>query len=294
MSSPDHLHVHVLTTADGPLLVDTGAVGSERELHAGLAKLEASPTRVLITHGHVDHWGLAVELSDRVLAHPNVTPSLSFARAQGGPEPPRGWPERDAMARAFSGFARLIAGVPEVEAIADGQKLGDWEVLWTPGHDPGHVCLYREADGVLLCGDLLLPGFTPNIQPGWDGSDALAQFLASLERVAALPVKLVLPAHGDAYADARTRARELLEHHGRRLNVLRAKLAQGAQTEQALSDAAFLVERATPADQMLSVLETRAHLDHLRALGEASQVSADDDRWQAQPAARHRSRGLTA
>jgi glyoxylase-like metal-dependent hydrolase (beta-lactamase superfamily II) len=268
--SPDHLHVHVLDTADGELLVDCGARGSEDALLAGLRAVSADPQRVLITHAHVDHWGLASTLTDRVLAHPGVLSTLRFASNGTAPQGVNGWPEAREMHKAFAGFGDLVAGVPEVEPIADGDRLGDWTVLWTPGHDPGHVCLYRETDGVLLCGDLLLPGFTPNVQPSLDGSDALAQFLASLDRVAALPVSLVLPAHGAAYVDAAGRARQLHAHHAARLETLRGALSDRPCEMPQLRDAAFGSALTTGEDLMLAAMETYAHLEHLRRLGDAN------------------------
>ncbi|UTI67093.1 MBL fold metallo-hydrolase [Paraconexibacter antarcticus] len=224
MPSPDHVHVHVLDTSDGPLLIDTGAVGCEAALAAGLEAIGVRPTRVLITHAHIDHWGLATTFGDTVLAHPGVLPSLRFASDGATPVLAEAWPGAEKMAAVFSAFTTMASGVPKVDELHDGQLLGDWQVHWTPGHDPGHVCLFRPTDGVLICGDLLLPGYTPNIQPGFDGADALADFLHSLQRMAALPVSLVLPAHGERYVDAQTRAGELAAHHARRLQELQAAL----------------------------------------------------------------------
>ncbi len=269
MPAPDHLHVHVLETSDGPVLVDTGARGSESALAAGLKALGQVPERVLITHGHIDHWGLAATLAPSVLAHPGVAPSLAFAGGDRDGSPGGGWPDAAAMERAFAGFSALVAGVPGIDPLEDGQMVGDWRVLWTPGHDPGHVCLFREGDGVLLCGDLLLPGFTPNIQPAWDGADALGDFLGSLRRVAELPVRCVLPAHGDPYMDARRRADELAAHHAKRLDQLRMELAPAPMTLARLRDAVFSVDVRDSANAMLALMETQAHLEHLHRRGEA-------------------------
>lgn len=282
MPSPDHLHVHVLRLRGGDLIVDTGAHGSEGALQQGLEAVAPRAARVLITHGHVDHWGLATTLSPTVLAHPGCEMSLRFATD--GP-PPVGegpaWADADSMRAAFSGFEQLIAGVPEIEQIADGDRIDDeWEVLWTPGHDPGHVCLWRASDGVLLCGDLLLPGFTPNIQPSFDGSDALGDFLASLARIEQLPIRVVLPAHGNPYKDAQGRARELRAHHLRRLAQLVDVVEGGVGDVSELSRIVFgAAATASPPDRMLAAMETYAHLDHLRRQGRI--VVDDAGRWHA-------------
>jgi glyoxylase-like metal-dependent hydrolase (beta-lactamase superfamily II) len=267
--SPDHLHVHVLDTPDGKLLVDCGARGSEAALRAGLKALGVQPGRLLITHAHIDHWGIATTVADRVLAHPGVLHGFGFFATGEADGPHDDSAFRAAMDSAFAGLSEMVAGVPEVEPLHDGERIGDWEVLWTPGHDPGHVCLFRAQDGVLLCGDVLLPGYTPNIQPASDGSDALADFLASLERLAALPIKLVLPSHGEPYADASTRARELLDHHQQRLESLREAMRSGSSSLRELRNATFRLEHRDRGDRMLAALETFAHLEHLRHNGEA-------------------------
>jgi glyoxylase-like metal-dependent hydrolase (beta-lactamase superfamily II) len=279
--SPDHLHVHVLDTPEGELLVDCGVRGSEAALRAGLAALGSRPNRLLITHGHIDHWGIATTFAPRVLAHPGVQHTF---RMMGGEHRELGEDEatHQAMLGAFAGMLELQSGIPEVEPLQDGQQIGDWEVLFTPGHDPGHVCLYRAEDGVLLCGDVLLPGYTPNVQPAADGSDALADFLASLERLAALPIRLVLPSHGEPYADAPGRARELVAHHEQRLTTLRDAIAAGTSSLRELRNATFTLAGASRGDRMLAAMETFAHLEHLRWRGEARM--SPDGSWTPAPA----------
>ncbi|WP_158276717.1 MBL fold metallo-hydrolase [Paraconexibacter algicola] len=279
LGSPDHLHIHVLDTPDGALVVDTGAKGSDAALHAGLAAADVHQPAVLVTHGHLDHWGIATDLAPAVHAHPEI--ERTFAIAGGAPFGPAapGFLDSAAVTEAFAGFTGLVGDVPEVIPVRDGQTFGDWAVLHTPGHDPAHICLYRAADGVLICGDLLLPGYTPNVQPSLDGSDALADFLASLRRVADLPVTLVLPAHGDSYADARSRASELLDHHARRLEHLREALAGGPTPLAELSAATFGKRADSRADRMLALMETYAHLEHLRRHDEATEMP--DGRWSA-------------
>lgn len=274
--SPDHLHVHVLEMPDGEeLLVDCGVVGSQHALEAGLAALDSRPRRLLITHAHVDHWGLATTLTDRVIAHPGGQSTFSFVRDQTVTRPVD-QTYRAALDSAFTDMKGLVTGVPELDPIEDGDTVGDWEVIWTPGHDPGHICLFRESDGVLLCGDVLLPGFTPNIQPAADGSDALAAFFASLRRLAALPITLVLPAHGEPYTDAAGRAQELIEHHAKRLDELRAAMRSGSSTLKDLRNATFRLEGSKRGDRILASMETYAHLEHLRINGEA-EMSTDGD-----------------
>jgi glyoxylase-like metal-dependent hydrolase (beta-lactamase superfamily II) len=269
--SPDHLHVHVLDTPEGELLVDSGCLGSQDALQAGLQALGADPQRLLITHAHLDHWGIATTVTGTVLAHPGVLPTFALMSGDDDGQPN---PMRDAVTDVFADMTQLFSGIPEIDPVRDGDRIGGWEVLFTPGHDPGHICLFRAEDGVLLCGDVLLPGYTPNIQPAADGSDALADFLHSLERLSTLPVSLVLPSHGEPYHDASERAGELLAHHQRRLTTLREAMRDGTTSLRDLRNATFSLGDGSRGDRMLAAMETFAHLEHLRLGGEA-QMTAD-------------------
>lgn len=158
LPSPDHLHVHVIDGGARPVVIDASVRGSEDALRAGIAAvLGDREFAVLVTHGCIDHWGLASTLKSMVLAHPGCAPSIGFTSAEAfsvaeGAAP--GWPSADDLEAAFGGFGRLVMGAPDLRPLADGDRLGLSEVLWTPGNDPGHVCLWQASDGVLLCGDL--------------------------------------------------------------------------------------------------------------------------------------------
>jgi glyoxylase-like metal-dependent hydrolase (beta-lactamase superfamily II) len=277
LPSPDHLYVHVIVGDDGqPIVVDTGLRGSEAALLEGLGSVVAARDfAVLTTHGHIDHWGLAAMLKPQVLAHAGCRPSLRFAdadaslRSAGPPWSTQPWAAE--IRSVFGGLAEMASGIPEIVALEDGRRLGGWEVLWTPGHCPGHICLWRESDGVLLCGDLLLPEHTPNVQASLDGRDALADFLASLEIVASLPVTLVLPAHGEPYRDAAARARALQAFHRDRLETLREACRRRERaTVDELAEDLFSAAELSAEDEMLARLETLAHLEHLRNQGLAA------------------------
>lgn len=286
LSAPDHIHCFLLDMPGGTsLLVDTGMRGSEAALRAGLEAAGSAPDRVLITHGHIDHWGLASTITHEVLAHPTTASSLDFSYQRDNVfgEHDDGIIEPETVAAAFRAFRTLSVGEPpRVRAIDDGDTIGDWKVVWTPGHDPGHICLFREADGVLLCGDALLPDNTPNIQPAAGRPDALGDFFASLDRLSGLPVTLVLPSHGEPYVDHVGRAAALRAFHQRRLERIVAELGRAPRTVGELSRVIFPV-REGPVDDMLADMETLAHLDHLRL--DAKAQRGDDHRWSEAAAA---------
>jgi glyoxylase-like metal-dependent hydrolase (beta-lactamase superfamily II) len=267
---PDHVNCYVLETDDGHVLVDTGMRGSERTIDPELERHGIVPDRVLITHGHPDHWGMVRHYATSALAHPAVAEQLEFARsggsASGAGLPPGRKVDRNVY-EALTGFRTMVEEPPAIDPIADGEKIGDWEVVLTPGHAPGHVCLYRRRDGVLIAGDHLLGAVTPNIHLTTEMPDAVADYLGSLARVAALDISLVLPAHGEPFADAAGRAAELIAHHERRLERLEDLLAGDGPAGTAQLAEQLFKRAEHPADRLLAEMETYAHLEHLRLQG---------------------------
>lgn len=278
ISEPDHVNCYLLETPSGPLLVDTGMRGSEPAIDAALARENVSVQSVLITHGHPDHWGMTRRYADTALAHPGVVEQLRFAESGGsrsGAGLPPGTKLDPSVFDYLVGFRTLVDAVPEIEPIAEGDRIGEWTVLVTPGHAPGHVCLYRERDGVLIAGDHLLPAVTPNIHLTTEMPDAVADYLASLRRVAELDVSLVLPGHGEPFADAAGRAGELIAHHERRLTKLEDLLAGGGPS--GVAQLAMRLFRGVdhPGDKLLAEMETYAHLEHLRLRGRVELAGTD-------------------
>jgi glyoxylase-like metal-dependent hydrolase (beta-lactamase superfamily II) len=95
------------------------------------------------------------------------------------------------------------------------------EVYWTPGHSPGHICFYEPNHRLMLTGDHVLPTITPNVSlhPQQQGNP-LADYVASLRRLARIPVRMALPAHEYAFEDLPGRLREIEEHHKARLREM--------------------------------------------------------------------------
>jgi glyoxylase-like metal-dependent hydrolase (beta-lactamase superfamily II) len=90
-------------------------------------------------------------------------------------------------------------------------------VIWTPGHSPGHICLYDASARLLFGGDHVLPRITPNITlDPVSAPNPVGDYVASLRMVARLAVDLLLPAHGRPYSEMRKRAGQLIRHHAQR------------------------------------------------------------------------------
>ena len=95
-----------------------------------------------------------------------------------------------------------------------GYKL---KCILTPGHTPGHMCLYDSEKKILFCGDHILGTITPNICIEISTENPLNDYLESLKKVEKLDVKLLLTAHGTPVDNMYARIRELYKHHEDRL-----------------------------------------------------------------------------
>lgn len=127
---------------------------------------------VLVTHHHVDHAGAAA----------------FFARALSVP----------LLGHAIT-FEQIKTDGVELRAVNEGDRLGSWEVLHTPGHAAGHICLFDRQRRTLIAGDMVANGSTIIIPPE-DGGD-MAAYLDQLRRLDALESTTVLPAHGEPIDD---------------------------------------------------------------------------------------------
>src|SRR5262249_52356800 len=131
-----------------------------------------------------------------------------------------------------------------IQTLTDEQELRigshTYRILWTPGHSDFHLCLLRD-DGLFFVGDHVLQSITPNIGLYPQGRpNPLLDFLPSLERVAPLHVRLVLPGHGQPFADLAVRAAQLRVHHEERSATIRELLAAQPQGTDAASIAGDL------------------------------------------------------
>ena len=285
------VNVYVLELTDGSIgLVDTGWDDQEswESLGAGLASLGRSVGEVsvvAVTHAHPDHRGLARRLQDhsgaRVLLHEEEHARLETNAS--GPRTyvaaarkafPRWGIAPDQVDRWVGARPGVLARSWDVEAtpVSDGQILPfpGWRLraVWTPGHSPGHMCLYEEAHQVLFTGDHLLPRITPGVglHPADDGNP-LADFLASLDRVAQLEVVEALPGHESSFTDVRGRVDRLHEHHRHRLEEILACVRRGHtpttwEIACQLTWSRPLSEINAPS-RRLALAETQAHLVYL-------------------------------
>jgi glyoxylase-like metal-dependent hydrolase (beta-lactamase superfamily II) len=157
-------------------------------------------------------------------------------------------------------------------------------VEWTPGHSPGHICLYAADSGLLFAGDHMLPELSPNIGLHPQSTpDPLHEYLDGLRRMAALQPKLILPAHGRPFTNAAGRVETLVAHHRRRLDQVMEILGAGEMTawEMALQ---LWGPRENMYEKRLALQEGLAHLQALAVEGAVEKlVTPDWVRWRLAP-----------
>lgn len=295
----DHINLWLLDDRDGMTAVDTG-FGLGPIMARWSEILEADPrplSRIIVTHCHPDHLGLATWLAARNGAPIHMTqgeylgghalwhqlPGYSVAdmilqfRRHGLDEP-----RLAALSERGNGYRR---GVPEMPSsyhrLFDGELITigkhQWQVIVGYGHAPEHASLYCESLGVLISGDMLLPRISTNVSvyAATPNDDPLGWFLDSLRRINHLPDDtLVLPSHGKPFRGIRARVEQLIEHHRERCAALLNECGTARSAGELLGT---LFPRELDTHQVMFAMgEAIAHLNHLEKQGELRKVEDDD------------------
>jgi len=298
----DHINLWLMNEGDSWALVDTGLANDEtrgiwRDLFAG--RLAGKPLRrLLVTHHHPDHFGLAGWLTEETGAALEMSdiefefgswlwhlPDEIYTTRMRAYYLRQGLPEETAIALTSRGnLFRTRCGEPPAAAarlplggeVAAGGR--PWRIVPGHGHVEGHACLYAEADGLFIAGDQLLPRISPNVSVhAWNAdADPLTAFIETQQRLARTidDRVLVLPSHGRPFHGGAARALALVEHHAERLD--RAEAACREAPKSAYEAIPALFDRKLDQHQLFFALgESLAHLNHLAVQGRATKEETD-------------------
>ncbi len=307
-----YLNSYLVQGSDGWLLVDAGWNDTQSldslEQQLGEQGVRFSDiSQIVITHIHPDHYGLVSKLKELCPARPvfhqmektllesiqarfsNIPEVLAetmrWLRLNGVP---------DSQVPVFKMgslmYFKEFVGAPLPEKTLLGGEtistgLFDFEVIWTPGHSPGHICLYESSKKILLSGDHLLPITTPLISLyDESGGNPLADYMNSLNAIRRLKVKQVLPGHEHTFSGMRKRVAELVRHHERRKKDITNALRDRGKTTWELATcitwfgpngAPVIWDGLSMGEKMLALLETLAHLQFLIEEGRVTKTLRD-------------------
>ncbi len=279
-----------LFTAEPVTIVDPGLYypPSERALNRALGDLGlrlSDIKRVVITHGHPDHFGMAGKIQEEAGAEILVRDGEA-----GKIMPDRDFIHRMIQSLVTTGMSEEIlnlnwnvvfgAKIPYTHPVGEmitfsGETALDFSgftlnLLHMPGHSGGHTCLYWEDEKILLSGDLLLPEITaiPSIEFDSGRKNlrrrSLSEIMESLERVRRLKPRLCLPGHGVPVTEPAELARARIDFHRGRIEEIFDLVPRGEEngvTAYRLSRVYYPDVRGF--DKFLAVIEVVSHLDWL-------------------------------
>ncbi len=280
-----HVKVGLVRLDRGWMLIDAGMAGdaSFRALESALNEVGVEWTgirSVLVTHIHPDHAGGVPRVLEKSGASLMInrsefeylsaileggSPWMEAALKMGG-VPAERWPE---IRAALLGMRGSLPVLRPDRFLEDGDLIatanGGARVIVTPGHSPGHVCLYFAERRVLYAGDHMLGTITPNI--AWmPARDMLGEYLDSLDKVAALDIELVIASHGEPFGNHRAWVAETRRHHDIRCSEILGGLGPGGKAAYELVPLVWPRELSS-FHLYFALFEVLAHLEYLRRKG---------------------------
>ena len=307
LTTLEYVNAYLVRGDIGYLLVDTGWNISEAfdSLTKQLAEIDVDVediSKIVVTHIHPDHYGLVgklKELSHAELALHHLEQDLIQSRYVTMDDllqqtarwlhingvPPD---ELACLQTASVGMAKFVTATSPDVILHGGETISTgvftFQVLWTPGHSPGHICLYEPNHKILLSADHILPTITPNVGLHPQSSDnPLGDYINSLNDIKQLDVDLILPGHENPFTGLEARIDKLIQHHKQRNSEILATIkAEPKTTYQIAKGITWLSDlngvgwqSLSPRDKRLAVLETLAHLESMKISGKIDKFLKD-------------------
>lgn len=288
-----YLNAYVVRGKARSLVIDTGfnEAACWQAMTDGLQEIGVTMAAadIFITHLHADHFSLARRLA-------SDTSRIFFNRPEKELMEDRGLIEQLVSYSGLHGFSRArrekalaahpgmkfgLEAAPQMDIVSPDQQLAygnySFACLATPGHSPGHLCLYEAEHRILVSGDHILIDITPNIQCWREEYNPLADYMTSLRQTRKLDVDLVLPGHRRLFKDHRRRIDELPAHHERRLEEVVRIVDRGPRTAyQTVAAMSWDIKADTwddfpVAQQWFATGEALSHLRYLERDGRLRQ-----------------------
>ncbi|MBT4512354.1 MAG: MBL fold metallo-hydrolase [Chloroflexi bacterium] len=289
-----YVNTYLIEGTDGWVLIDTGWNDEEAfeafSHHLKEIGLDFKDINlIIVTHIHPDHFGMAYrlkQLSGADLALHEVEKDIidlsdmwsgdimnnmqEWMRSNGVPDD-----HFNEFDDTFKGTISDVFNTVPDRALKHGEIIHtghfDLQIIWTPGHSPGHICLYEPTKKLLFSGDHILPMITPNISIHANvDSNPLGDYLQSLKLLEDIDMDLGLPAHEDIFTDLPKRIEQLLAHHEERKREIIEKIQGEAKNAYDISSLITWMEgqitwdELGPIDRRIAVTESLAHLEALR------------------------------
>lgn len=291
----DHVNLWLLDDAGGPTVIDAGLADERTRARWGeILAAEGVPSRLIVTHFHPDHMGLAgwltaetgcsmwttrIEwLMARMLA---LDESDGFVAAGQASDFAAGLSDETVEQRLQRGnaYRPKVSMPPTVyRRVHGGERIEIGgvihEVMIGRGHAPEMICLHAPETNVFIAADQVLPRISPNVSV-WGSeplADPLGDFLNSLNDFRRLPEDvLVLPSHGQPFVGLHRRIDELIAHHDERLAHAMEACSRPALAVDVMRR---LFDRPLDQHQLgFAIGETLAHLNHLLHRGDIERTA---------------------
>jgi len=308
VSSLEYVNIYLIQGDNGYLLIDTGWNTEEAfdSLKRQLAEVGISfkdISQIVVTHIHPDHYGLAGRLKQlsqaKIYIH-HLEENLiepRYIKMGGLLAQLEHWlrtngvitDEVPQLQTASLGMEKFVASaLPDIKLYGDETISAghfNFKVIWTPGHSPGHICLYEPAQKILISGDHILPTITPNVGLHPQSTrNPLGDYLNSLDTIKELDVNLVLPGHENPFTELQPRIGAIVQHHKlRNLEILQTAVAKPKTAYQISTEITWMSDKRgvgwqnlAPLDKRFAILETLAHLELMRAQGRVKKLLGDD------------------